>query len=68
MSVSSSFFPFKIRCWTFDVRCSSFLRAAFLQDDTLASSSFSPFNVRCWTFDVRCSFFLSPPGQKQLSV
>jgi hypothetical protein len=50
-----------LHLFPFNVRCSSFLRAAFLQDDTLASSSFSPFKIRCWTFDVQCSFFLIPP-------
>jgi hypothetical protein len=60
-------FPFNVRCWTFDVRCSSFLRAAFLPDHMSVSSSFP---IQHSMLDVRCSMFIFsvPPGQKQLSA
>ena len=61
-------FPFKIRCWTFDVRCSSFTRSASLPGHILFCSYFPVihsslpvhlFPVGRWKLKVGCWTFIS---------
>jgi hypothetical protein len=64
------FFPFDVRRWTFDVRCSMFKVLLLLQPsaiETEVASSHSMFDVGRSMFDVRGSMFdvqgfTSPPA------
>ena len=68
-------FPFKIRCWTFDVRCSSFTRSASLPGHISFCSYFPVihsslpvhlFPVGRWKLKVGCWTFIS--SSSSLSV